>query len=338
MADIASEAVPTSEPQARVMPALSATSDAPKIETVEPAAVEPVAADVVVEKPVEPDADTDVTETDGAEPAPKKELEPWAKREITKARNQKRDADAAKVAAEQRATAAEQRATNTDANLKRALEAVEKLTGDSAANARRDAEAQDPRPNRETFDSPDAYESALIEWAGRKAADTAKARLEADAAEAKQKADGEATKQATDERNRKTVEAWSKRRDTFAETHPDYADVAESDDLKISVPMAAAIMEDEDGPGIAYYLGQNPDEAERISQLSPNRAIAELGRIAARLNAKPVVSTKPAPIKPLNTGTSPATRKSADEESMEEYAARRNTEMRGRSNGAGATH
>lgn len=344
MAVLASEAVSTTEPQARIAPALSATSDAPIIATesvvdaatailaaieTKPAAVAATEADKPADVADEAD---DTADADATDPKPpKKELEPWAKREITKARNQKRDAEAAKLAAETRAN-------NAEANLKRALEAVEKLTGDSAVAARKDADAADPRPKRETFDNPDAYDSALVEWAGRRAAVSATAAAELAAAEATKKSETETAQKATDERNRETIKTWNKRKDAFTEEHPDYADVAEADDLKISIPMAQAILEDDDGPAIAYYLGQNPDEAERISALSPARAVSELGRIAARLTAKPVVSTKPAPIKPLNTGTSPATRKSADQESMEEYAARRTAEMRGRTNGAGATH
>lgn len=338
MADSADTVVST-EPQGRVLPALSATSDAPKVETA--AVVEPVVADnaepvkavpendaAVSAEPEAVEAD-DVDATESPEKPVKKELEPWAKREITKARNQKREADAARTASENRAAAAE-------ANLKKALEAVEKLTGDSATVARKNADAEDPRPQRETFDNPDAYDSALVEWAGRRAALAATASVEAklEADKAKQtKAEQDAAAEST---FRELTATYQKRVEEFSKDHPDYDDVAGNEEIPISNAMSAVILNDEDGPAIAYYLGQNPDEAERISKLSPARVGSELGRIAAKLNAKPIVSTKPKPITPLRaSGTTPASaRKTPNEMSMEEYAAYRKSGM----NGAGASH
>lgn len=337
MADSATATASTAESNVRVAPALSATSDAPV--TPAAAAPEPKAEDTTKVAPAEGETggeNTEVTETETgegeSEPAktakPKEELPAYAKREITKARNQKREADTARVAMEARANEAQ-------ANLKKALDLVEKLTGESAVVARKTSEAEDPRPKRETFDNPDAYDTALVEWAGRVAAQAATAKSEALAEESRTKEKNETEQREIQARNKETVEAFAKRKDAFAEDHPDYADVAESDDLQISIPMAQVIMQDEDGPAIAYYLGQNPDEAERISKLSPPKAASELGRIAARLNAKPAVSTKPAPIKPLKSGDAPASaRKSPNDMTMEEYAAHRKSSL----NGAGPPH
>lgn len=337
MAEQAQEVTSASEPQARIAPALSATSDAPKVEA--PAAADAPPAEVV-EKPVVPPVEGEVTETENGkdgegttkEAKPKEELPAYAKREITKARNQKRDSDARAVAAEAKAEAATDRLT-------KALDALEKVTGDSAVVARKTSEAENPRPKREAFDDPNAYETALVEWAGKVAAAAATASVEAKA-ETKRKADTDAATAAeTEQRNTEVREAFSKRREDFITDHPDYEDIAESDDIVISIPMAAVIMNDEDGPAIAYYLGKNPDEAERISKLSPARVGSELGRIAARINAKPVVQTKPKPITPLRTGANPAsTRTDPNDESMDAYAARRNAEMRGKLNGSGASH
>ena len=58
-------------------------------------------------------------------------------------------------------------------------------------------------------------------------------------------------------------------------------------------------MSSEDGPAIAYYLGQNPEAAERISKLAPVQAVYEIGRIAS----------KPSPARPeaqSQTGSNPA--------------------------------
>jgi hypothetical protein len=50
-------------------------------------------------------------------------------------------------------------------------------------------------------------------------------------------------------------------------------------------PMAHAILHSEQGPDIAYHLGKNPAEAERISKLAPALQLVELGKIASKLEA-----------------------------------------------------
>ena len=145
-------------------------------------------------------------------------------------------------------------------------------------------------------------------------------------AEGKKTADAEMQKRIKAE-NDKVLLEFADRKEKFIETNPDYAEVVENDDVQISIPMANAILTDEDGPAIAYYLGKNRDEAERISKLPAVQAVAALGRIAARLAAKPAPVTKPAPLAPLKTGSETATRKTAAEESMDEYGARRQREI-----------
>jgi hypothetical protein len=63
---------------------------------------------------------------------------------------------------------------------------------------------------------------------------------------------------------------------------------------------------------MAYYLGSNPKEAERISRLSPLSQAKELGKIEAKLSDNPPVkktSSAPAPIAPVTARSSgsPAT-------------------------------
>jgi hypothetical protein len=88
--------------------------------------------------------------------------------------------------------------------------------------------------------------------------------------------------------------------------------------------MASVITTRPDGPQIAYYLGQNPEVAERLSKLSPAQAALEIGRISLRLSNPP--KPKPEPIRPLAARNS-AGPKSPDEMSMEEYAAYRKTRV-----------
>lgn len=284
----------TSEPAKRAGPALSATSDLPVPVA---ASAEPAQPGPQVDKPAET-PDKSATEGDkptGEEVPAKPDLTPPAvKREITLERNKRRAAeDAAKLAEER---------------LDKALAALDQVN-------RPQEQSGDPRPVRETFTDPGAYDKALEDWAGRHAA-------------AKALADDE-TRRATEARetaNRAVIDTYTARKAAFTEDHPDYAELVESDDLHFSIPMTYAIVNDEDGPAIAYYLAQNPEEFARIAKLGDAQAATAIGRIAARLQQRPAAPVKPDPIRPVGA-RSGAMAKSPSEESMDEYAKRRTPEI-----------
>jgi hypothetical protein len=94
------------------------------------------------------------------------------------------------------------------------------------------------------------------------------------------------------------VEEFRSREAAFAESVPDYEDVARNPSLAITQNMADVISELENGPAVAYWLGKNPKEAERISGLSPRRQAAEIGRIEARLEAAREAPRNPATAPP----------------------------------------
>jgi hypothetical protein len=65
--------------------------------------------------------------------------------------------------------------------------------------------------------------------------------------------------------------------------------------------MAETIHSSDIGPDLAYYLGSNPKEADRISRLSPYLQAKEIGRLEAKLVSEPVtkrVTNAPEPIQP----------------------------------------
>lgn len=340
-------------------PALSATSDMPEVKAAPP----PISAEVNTK--VVPDAaavaaaaetaeavkaKAEADKTNQEDPAAKaaaeaaaaeaeaKRLEAedpinsdktpeWLKDLAAKERNKARGADTARKVAETKAAEAERKATEMSANLTKALEGLETLTKAQAAQISKEAETADPRPNRETFDTPDTYETALIDWSGRRAALVAKAEAQKEIEAKLATEQTEANKKAAKEQADKTLLEFGERKSKFVETHPDYESLVEIDDLQISQPMAQVILSDEDGPAMAYYLGQNPEEAVRISKLPAIQAVAAMGRIAARLAAKPAPVNKPAPLNTLRTGAETATRKTAAEESMDEYGSRRGREI-----------
>jgi hypothetical protein len=60
---------------------------------------------------------------------------------------------------------------------------------------------------------------------------------------------------------------------------------------------------------LAYYLGSNPKDAERISRMSPLAQAKEIGKIEAKLASDPPVkrtTSAPAPISPVTARSSGA--------------------------------
>ena len=104
-----------------------------------------------------------------------------------------------------------------------------------------------------------------------------------------------------------TLEAYHEREEEARSKYDDFEQVAYNPTLKISTVMAQAIQSSDAGPDVAYYLGTNPKEADRISRLSPILQAKEIGRIEAKIaNDVPVKRTTsaPAPISPVNARTS----------------------------------
>lgn len=123
------------------------------------------------------------------------------------------------------------------------------------------------------------------------------------AAEAVKAARAEIEKAAAERERQKRQDAFAARERDFAKKNPDYMEVTRDASVPISTELAAAIIESDDGPELAYYLAKNVEVAEALVNL-PERALArEIGRIEARLayerkaaeEAKKRVSRAPAP-------------------------------------------
>ena len=145
-------------------------------------------------------------------------------------------------------------------------------------------------PPIEQFASPDDYADALAE---RKAEELLARREQARA-------------------QSEIIESYHEREEEARNKYDDFEQVAYNSKLPITEAMAQTIQSSDVGPDMAYYLGSNPKEADRISRLSPLQQAKELGKIEAKLADNPVVkktSSAPAPIAPVtarSTG-SPAT-------------------------------
>ena len=89
--------------------------------------------------------------------------------------------------------------------------------------------------------------------------------------------------------------------------YDDFEQVAYNPQLRVTDVMAETIKASDMGPDLAYWLGTNPKEADRISRLSPLLQAREIGKIEARLGSNPLVkptTSAPAPISPVTARTS----------------------------------
>ena len=140
-------------------------------------------------------------------------------------------------------------------------------------------------PPIDQFESPDAYAEAL---AIRKAEE-----LLAQREFQKQQAAVE--------------DAYHEREEEARAKYDDFEQVAYNPQLRVTDVMAETIKASDMGPDLAYWLGTNPKEADRISRLSPLLQAREIGKIEARLGTNPIVkptTSAPAPISPVTARTS----------------------------------
>lgn len=141
--------------------------------------------------------------------------------------------------------------------------------------------AQTEAPSLEQFESVDAYAEAL---AARKAEELL-ARREAE----RQKMD--------------MLEAYQDREEEARSKYEDFEQVAYNPKLPITAVMAETIQASDIGPDVAYFLGANPREADRISRLPPFLQAKEIGKIEAKLSSEPVLkktTSAPPPIAPIS--------------------------------------
>lgn len=140
-------------------------------------------------------------------------------------------------------------------------------------------------PPADQFASPEAYAEALAE---KKAQELLNQR--------------EAAKQQAE-----IMAAYHDKEEEARTKYDDFEQVAYNPQLRISDVMADVIRASDIGPELAYHLGMNPKEAERISQLSPYLQAKELGKIEVKLTEAPPTkktTSAPEPIKPVKAGGS----------------------------------
>ncbi len=191
-------------------------------------------------------------------------------------------------------TAAETRAEKAEREL------AELRSGKSGPAAAEDAKA----PKSEDFKTVGEYAEALAEYKVEKKF----AEREAKQAQERQEAAARAAQDGLNKRIAATVKEL-----------PDYAEVIAESDIDLPPHMAVYVAESPIGPKLGYYLAKHPEDFDRISKLSPVRAMAELGKLEDRLekpakakepeaDEKPAISRAPSPITPLEGKSAPSTK------------------------------
>lgn len=150
------------------------------------------------------------------------------------------------------------------------------------------------KPKLADFQTLEAYQEALTDW---KMDQREQARQQQEAAQKAQQAAEQLQKD------------WANREKAARAAHADYDDIIDSVRAPEGPGVLAgrqAMLEDEYGAEILYYLGTHPAELKRIAALSPVGAVKEIGKLSAILgksqvpvNGKPAVSTAPRPPSPV---------------------------------------
>ena len=161
------------------------------------------------------------------------------------------------------------------------------------AQAQADDLGEEPKP--EQFSDMYEYAKALAEYTADKKL------MERDKQEMARKAAAE---------QEVKFKAWADRVNAAKTELPDFDDMVQSSDVRVSDPVRDAIIESEHGPRILYYLAENSEFAKKLGEMSVVSAVREIGKIEARfvrdakesapeVKAVAVKSKAPAPITPL---------------------------------------
>lgn len=112
--------------------------------------------------------------------------------------------------------------------------------------------------------------------------------------------------------SQKKAERIQSKLNSVMDSDADFADALETSDVIFSDQhlqiMQDMVDEGETGIEVLKYIAKTPDEAERLSQLSPTALARELGRLETKVLAlkKPQTSNAPKPIDTLKGSASPA--------------------------------
>ena len=135
-------------------------------------------------------------------------------------------------------------------------------------------------PSYDQFESPEAYAEAL----------------------AIRKAEELITHRELQKQRSQIEEAYAESEEEARTKYDDFDQVVYNPRLRITDAMAETIKASDVGTDLAYWLGSNPKEADRISRLSPLMQAREIGKIEVKISTDPPqkkTTSAPDPIRPV---------------------------------------
>ncbi|MCK5601081.1 hypothetical protein KAR91_04375 [Candidatus Pacearchaeota archaeon] len=122
------------------------------------------------------------------------------------------------------------------------------------------------------------------------------------------------------------VDNFDKKVAEVSEKIPDFEEVARSEDMleiyNVAPHLADVIEESESGPEIAYFLGNNPEEAVRLAGLSTVQVAIEVGKLEGKLSnplQKKNISKAAEPVNTLTGKGGEVIEKTVDDMTQKEY-------------------
>jgi hypothetical protein len=152
----------------------------------------------------------------------------------------------------------------------RRAEAAEREAAELKARTR-EAPKVDPeagKPQRDKFENEQVYQDALVDW-------RVDQRLKERQAEDEKRQNERAQAELSARLGAKV--------DRAAELVPDYREVTGAVDVPVPAIIGGAMQESELFAEIGYYFAKNPAELERLSELTPAKALVEFGKIESKL-------------------------------------------------------
>lgn len=195
---------------------------------------------------------------------------------------------------------AERRAERSEAERQQLLERLLKAEQRGAGDVPRETQPPEefrptrPAPTRDQYDfDEDKYIQARVDWTIEQREEKA-AHSQRIAA---QKSEQTNFAEYYEKSRLKTIQDGK-------EKYPDFEQVVFSIPANVMTPdMALAVFQTSAPDEVSYYLGKNPEEAERIGKLPPLKKAVEIGKIESKLSA-PVKKTPqaPPPVSPVGGG------------------------------------
>lgn len=177
-----------------------------------------------------------------------------------------------------------------------------------------------PRPRSDDFEDYAQYEDARDAWLSEKAEHNAYHKAKAEIEESRRRQEAES--------HLASYNTWKRQ---GMEKYQDFEQVITSSG-NVPEVMSQAVREANNSHEVAYYLGKNPQEFQRIASLSPIKQAMEVAQISVTLASKTVkpktIPNAAPPITPVTPKATPNV--SLADMSMDDFIAYRNEQEFGR--------